>query len=425
MRDSDDLPRTTHLFFLLLALMCILFIVWGHQGRLDIVSLATGEVVPTGKIKHVQHFEGGIIRAIKVAEGQAVSVGQPLMALEQLRSGASLEEINARVESLTLDAARFEALRQDLDQPVIPQNMEQTHPDLVREALELFYAGKKSFESKCSKLKTIISQREQRIKSIQAQLANKLERLPLLEEELALSEDLLKDNLTTRIKHLGILNRKKEIQGLILKDKSALKESRHALNETKEKLNEAVHLFREETAEKLKQTHQELKEFSARLKKYKDSLDRTIIRSPINGVVKRLHRVTRGGVIQPGDTLVDIVPSQERLIIEAHLNISDIGYIRTGQDVQLRLPDKDAGKFKKLAGKVTTISPDSFTDNRGRTFYVVLIQSDKNYFEAGTEKYRLYPGMILMAYIHIGQRSVLAYLLDPFVNTLSFSLQER
>ncbi len=424
--EKIAVKRVTHLFFLLLLLMCAAFVLWAYKGTLDIVSVADGEVIPSGRIKHIQHFEGGIISNIKVTEGEEVKAGQPLVELEQLRTGASFEEMQMQIDSLKVDVLRYEAQMLEKDKILFPPELEKKLPLLVKEANELFKTQKRSQQSTLNKLQTIIQQRQQRIISIQSQLSNKLERLPLLEEELALSEDLLKDNLTTRFKHIQIMRQTKEIQGKIESDRSALKEARHALKETQEKLQENIYILKEETSEKLKESTQKLKAFSVRLKKFEDSFERTIIRSPINGVVKKLYRVTTGGVVKPGDTLADIVPSEEKLIIEAHLDISDIGYIKRNQPVFLQLPSRDARKFKKLDGKVINISPDTFTDPRGRTFYTVRIESDKSYFETRDhEKYRLYPGMVLLAYIHIGQRTLLEYLVDPFVNTLSFSLQER
>jgi len=425
MNQETRIRRSTHLFLLLLILMCVAFFYWAFWFKLDIVSMADGEVVPSGKIKQVQHLEGGIIREIKVREGDEVSAGQALMILEQIRSDASLEEMAMRIDSLTVDIFRLKAQIQNDDQILFPDEIRQQLPQLVTEANALFNAHKNSIQSTVNKLKTVIRQREQHIRTIQSQLKNKLDRLPLLEEEEALSEDLLKDNLTTRIKHIEVMRRKKEIEGSILNDRSSLKEAWHALKETQEKLNETIHQIREENTEELKQAQQDLKEFSIRVKKFQDTLERTVIRSPINGVLKKLYKVTRGGVVKPGDTLADIVPSEGRLIIEAHLDIADIGYIRRGQKVLLQLPSKDARKFQKLKGEVMIISPDTFTDQTGRTFYNVLIESEQNFFQADDQTYKLYPGMILMTYIHIGKRTVLEYLLDPYINTLSFSLQEK
>jgi membrane fusion protein, adhesin transport system len=419
------LSRLSQLLFVLVVLMFAGFVFWAYHGELDIVSVADGQVIPTGKIRHIQHFEGGIIQQINVREGDEVTAGQPLVELEQIRSGASLEEIQMRINALTIDIIRYTAMINDQPELTFSPDIEQSHPGLVKEARNLFSAHKDSVQSKIEKLNNIVDQKKQRIKTIASDLKNKQQRLPLLEEQLALSEELLKDNLTTRYKHLEIMRHAKEIEGGIQNNMSALIEAGHALKETQANLKEVVYSFKEDATEQLKKATQELNEFTVRMKKFEDTLHKTVIRSPINGVVKKLYLVTIGGVIKPGDTIAAIVPTEERLIIEAHLPISDIGYVQKNQAVFLQLPTADARKYGNLPGKVINISPDTFTDQNRRTFYNILIESEHNHFQSGDQKHKLYPGMKLIAFIHIGNRTVLEYILDPLTNTLSFSMQER
>jgi membrane fusion protein, adhesin transport system len=423
--EEGGLSRVTHLFFLLITLMCISFIYWAYHGELDIVSVADGQVVPTGKVKHIQHLEGGIIQKININEGDEVKKGQPLIELEQLRSGSSLEEIQVRIDSLIVDVIRMKTLIDDQKKIVFPAIIVKKHPKLIQESKDLFYAHKNSLQNKIKKLNKVVDQKKQHVKTIQSRIENKQQLLPLLEEQLALSGELLADNLTTRYKHLEIMRKTKEIEGDIKNDMSSLIEASHELEETQADIKEVKSSFKEITMEKLKKANQELNEFSIRLKKFEDSLKRTVIRSPINGVIKKLYLVTKGGVLKPGDTIADIVPSDERLIVEAHLSISDIGYVQKDQKVFLQLPTSDARKYDKLPGKIINISPDTFSDKNGRTFYNVLVESERNYFQSGDQKYKLYPGMVLLAYIHINKRTVLEYLVDPLMNTLSFSMQER
>lgn len=422
---DHKLTRVTHLFFLLLALMCVSFIYWAYHGELDIVSVADGQVVPSGKIKHIQHLEGGIIKKINIQEGDEVIKGQPLIELEQIMSGASLDEIQMRIDALYVDIIRYSALLNDKKVIDFPTDIKKKYPRLVKDAKSLFKAHKNSVQSKITTLTKITDQKSQRIKSIEIRLQNKKLLLPLLEEQLTLSQELLDENLTTRYKHLDIMRKTREIEGGIKNDLSALIEANHAFEETRANLRETVFSFKEKTTEKLKDAKQEITEFSVRLKKFEDSLQRTIIRSPINGIIKKVYLVTKGGVIKPGDIIADIVPSEKRLIIEAHLPISDIGYVRKDQAAMLQLPTADSRKYNKLHGRIINISPDTFTDQNGRTFYNILIESEKNYFLSGDQKYKLYPGMVLLAYIHISKRTVLEYIIDPFMNTLSFSMQER
>jgi adhesin transport system membrane fusion protein len=247
----------------------------------------------------------------------------------------------------------------------------------------------------------------------------------LLQEQIELSQELLQENLTTKYKHLELERQATRIKGEIDEALSALKEAGSSLFEAKEKLEEFKLSFKKGAIQDLKETNQKLKEYSERLIKYQDRLHRTVVCSPVDGVVKKMYPATKGGVIKPGDAISDIVPSGDSLIVEAHLPVSDIGYVHSGQKGFVKLPSRDARKFDKLKAKVVSISPDTFTNEHGRTFYNVHLQTEKNYFSCQNQKYRLYPGMLLLAYIHIGKRTVLEYLLDPFLNTFSFSLQER
>ena len=207
--------------------------------------------------------------------------------------------------------------------------------------------------------------------------------------------------------------------------KSALKKARAALKEAEERLKRIEHFFLEETGEELKKARQELQELSQRFKKFTDSLKRTTDRSPVEGIVKTLYVVTVKGVIKPGMTILDIVPATDRLVIEAHLPIGDIGYVQPGQKAIVKLASRDARRFGSLDGEVVHVSPDAYTSPQGGAFYTVRVETEKDYFESDNLKYKLYPGVTVLAYIHTGKRTVMEYLLDPFLNTLGHSLQER
>ncbi len=417
--------RLTRVFFLFFALMLAGFIVWAWYGRLDIVSVADGEVIPSGKIKQIQHLEGGIIRRIMVQEGDAVTPGQSLVVLEKTRSGASVEELYVTLHALEVDIIRLQAEVEGRDELQFPPQAALKDPELVAEARALFATRKMRFQSELQSLQEKKQQCRQRIQEIELRLQSNKRELSLLNQQIALSDELLQDNLTTKYKHLELLQRAQKIEGRIQEDGASLQRARSALKEAVQDLNKERFAFKETASEKLKECKQEHKALTERLKKFADSLQRTVIRSPVEGVVKSLFLSTEGGVIKSGQTIAEIVPSEDKLIIEAHLPIQDIGYVRAGQNAVLQLASRDARKFDKLEGQVLSVSPDTITDSQGRTFYKVMLETGQDYFEARGEKYRLYPGMVVMAYIHVGTRSVLDYLLDPFLNTLSFSLQER
>lgn len=417
--------RAARSFLWLCVAGAVVFVLWAAIFRLDIVSMAQGEVIPSTKVKSVQHLEGGIIREILAREGDAVKQGQPLVILEETSTGASVEEIAIRTTSLTAEVARLDAQARMLDAPVFPEGFATAHPQLARQATTLFEASRQRLESELAEQRENIIQREQDVKEIRARLRNNRQSLTLVREQVALSEELLRDNLTTRYKHLAYLREQSELVSRIEQDRAALPRAQSSLAEARERLVRLERAYREEAQEDLRKARQELEEFSQRLKKFRDSLRRTVIRSPVEGVVKTLHVVTRGGVVRPGMTLVDIVPSSDRLVVEAHLPISDIGYVQEGQSAIVRLASADAARFGKLDGRVVHVSPDTFTTPEGQTFYSVRIETEGDGFSHGDFQYRLIPGMLVMAYIHTGQRTVLEYLTDPFLGAMGQAMQER
>ncbi len=148
-------------------------------------------------------------------------------------------------------------------------------------------------------------------------------------------------------------------------------------------------------------------------------------RSPVEGIVKSLYVVTLGGVVQPGQTVADIVPFEDRLIIEARLSIADIGHVRVGQRAAVRLAGRESAIFGKLPGIVTHVAPDVTRSADGRGFYLVRVETEQDHFRGGELLYQLFPGMAMLVHIHTGTRTVIQYLLEPFTARFTGALQER
>ena len=166
-------------------------------------------------------------------------------------------------------------------------------------------------------------------------------------------------------------------------------------------------------------------EFTPRLAKFEDSLKRTVLRSPVDGVVKTLHVVTVGGVFETGDVVLDIVPGGDRLIIEARPTTQDTGFVRAGQEATVRLTATDATRFDSLTGEVVAVSPDTLTAEDGSPFYRVRIATKRDHFLRGTVRYDLFPGMEVSTSIHTGERMVLECMLNPFLSARCEALKER
>lgn len=424
--DRKSVPlRSSHLLFLVMALFFVLFIIWASVGRLDIVSMAQGQVIPSTRVRTVQHLEGGIVREILINEGQVVSAGQPLIVLEQVVSDTFFEEVQSRIISLRLDLVRLEALSENKEEPDFPKDLRENHSQLVERSRSHFLALKDAHLSNMFSQQELIRQREHQVREIITRRENARENLELLQEQIALSRELLEENLTTRYKHLSYLREESALKSRIEEDGAALEAARAALSEARANLNKIRTAHHKDIENQLKKSRQDLEEIQQRQRRHADSLERTVLRAPVDGVVKTLYVTTVGGVVRSGMDVVEIVPAGDKLVIEAMLPVGDIGYVHENQEATVRLASRESIIFGKLQGKVVHVAPDTTVTQEGSAYYAVRIETEKDRFENNHMEYRLYPGMIMQVAIHTGSRTVLQYVLDPLMGTMSGVLQER
>ncbi len=422
---SGEVKAASHFFLFLCIAMCLGFLAWACFFQLDIVSQAEGEVIPSSRVRPVQHLEGGIIRKINVREGESVAKGQELIVLEATASDSTVDELEVRVTSLRVNIARLEAEDKGLDAPGYPQDIYEKFPALIERSLKLFQTRKARVESDLTSEQEKIKQREQDIRQITSRQRNSRNSLKLLREQIEISAGLLEDGLTSRYKHLGFLKEESKLKSSIEEDSAKLAKARSALAQAKADIGEIRNSYLASVREDLQESRREFDELSQRLRKFEDNLNRTIIRSPVDGVIKTLYVVSTGEVVKSGMTIMDIVPAGDKLVIEARLPISDIGYVKDGQKAVVKLASGDAARFGNIDGKVVNISPDADSTERGLTFYRVRIETEKDFFEHDGNYYRLFPGIRVIAGIHIGTRSVMEYLLEPFMGSMSYAMRER
>jgi adhesin transport system membrane fusion protein len=423
--DDEPADPGTHLFFALCAGLVLAFAGWAAVGELDVVSTATGEVIPSSQVKSVQHLEGGIVREILVREGDHVEVDQPLVVLSATQSDADVKELEVRITSLKADAARLAAEAEGRPEPAFSPDLKQDHPELVSRATELFKARRSRNENDLAEQRQQVAQHELYIREISTRMRNYANRLKLLKEQIAISEELLKDELTNRMLHLNLLKEASDLEGKIAEDTSALQRQEAAFKAARIKLGTIRDTYQQDVRAELEKTRRDLGEYSNRMQKFQDSLRRTVLRSPVAGVVKSLYVVTVGGVVKAGDTVIDVVPEGDRLVVEAKLPTQEIGYVEPGQTAVVQLASSDAVRYGQIEGKVVHVSPDAIETKAGGRFYRVRIETERDHFERAGQRYRLYPGVVVMCSIVTGQRTVLEYILDPFLGSATTAMRER
>ena len=320
---------------------------------------------------------------------------------------------------------RLEGELSDADELKFDKDLEENHLNIVESAKEMFKANRRHIDNLVSAQKQSYEQRKEEIRQIQARIKKNKENLILLREQIAISEDLLQSNLTNKMLHLNFLKEESELNGQLNEDEAALKKVRAAAMEAEIRISTIEDNYVSETRQEFGEKISFLEELRQREKKLRDNLKRTVLRAPVKGIVKTLYHSTVAGVVKPGDVVVELVPEDDYLVVEAQFPIHEIVYIKTGQLAKIRLHNPDAFSFGQIQGKVKSISPDSITKEDGIPFYKVMVELDQDFFTHKEKKYNLIPGIQVSCGILTGKRRVFEYLLDPFLSSLDYAFHER
>ena len=391
--------KNTKILFIVFSLFAFTLSLWMFLFNIDIISNAEGQVIPAGEVKTIQHLEGGIIDQILIQESDVVKKDDPLVVLAATASEVDVDEAQVQIDAKIIESIRLEAEINDFGVPIFSDELVNNRPDLVNKSLELFISRKEKLEGA--------------IKEVTAAVVQHQTAIDILLKQTQMSEQLLQEGIITEFSHLNLL-----------KELNAAKGALEVAMEEKDNLTKK---FIEEARNDRQIAQREISELNETMKALKDNLDRTVITAPVDGVVKNLFFVTIGGVIRPGEAILDIVPTKDNLIVEARLQESDIGFVKPGQSAVVKLSSADAVNFGQIEGIVQRISPDTEQDENDNriVFYNIFVELDQNYFESKEKTYYLVPGVKVTASIQIGERTLANYLLSPFIGSLGQSFQER
>ena len=401
-------------FRILVFLFSILCIILINLKLIEVLSLADGQVIPQGRIKYVQHLEGGIVDEILVKEGEAVQINQPLVVLSKEKASSDFEEIDTRLKSIDLAIYRIQSEKDSLKKIIIP-----------REKLNFFDKNLIKFENEVltSNIKSITNERKGKkstIKKAETNLKNLNKRLKIVKEQEEISEKLLKAEATNRLRHLELLRELSDVEAKIDEQKSIIYFSKNELEKVNFEYNKNLN-------NELSGLNKEKAELKKRIGKYSDSLKRTVLKSPVSGVIKLISVNSKGAIVAPGVTVAEIVPEDEKLIIEAKLPLSEIGYISVGLDAKIKLNTPEGSRFRPLSGKVTFVGADKVSNSNAENedYYLVKIETNEKSFMKQNESFKLYSGVPVMIGIITGKRSFVEYFVSPFKSKFSFALSER
>ncbi|MEZ5935210.1 MAG: HlyD family type I secretion periplasmic adaptor subunit [Alphaproteobacteria bacterium] len=399
-------------------------VAWSARADLEEIVTATGIVVPQSQVKVIQHLEGGIITAIHVQEGESVKAGQPLIQLDLASGGANAEELWIRVDALAIKRARLLAQR-DGTPLNLPEEPSQRQAHIAAAEIATFDNRKRQFDIDNEVIQKQIRQREHEIAVIDARRTSVKKRLGLASEQHAMIKKLYQGGTTTKMRFLDIEREVETIHGELLSLDAERNRAEEALLEAREREQQERSHFQSHASAELAQVELELGRQRELLAEARVQQQRSEIVSPIDGVVKRSRFNTIGGIVRPGDSIMEIVPSEDVLVVEARLSPADVGHVAVGQPVLVKISTFDYLRYGGLEGEVRHIAADSSADQSGQQYFKMVVQTSKNELAIGDQSYPIKPGMEALVDVRIGARSVLSYLVKPVLKLRHEAFRER
>lgn len=421
----DDSPRVVRITLWAILGFFIIMIAWAALAEIDEVTRGDGKAIPSSRLQKIQNLEGGIVAEVFVHEGEVVNAGAPLLRLDDTRFRSNAGESEADRLALEARIQRLTAQVEGKDTLTLSPTIMTKSPDIANGELALFASVNKRIQSELSGLNEQLVQKKQELLDYQAKAEQYRRSLSLLQQEISMSEPLVAKGAISKVEVLRLRRSEVDTRGQLESVTLAVPRAQAALKEIESKMGEARGRYRSEALSQLNEARTDLSKTEASGKAIEDRVNRTLVTSPVRGIVQQLMVNTIGGVIQPGNDLVEIVPLDDTLLIEAKIRPQDIAFLRPGQEAIVKFTAYDYTIYGGMKGKLEQISPDTVTDKDGKSFYVIRLRTDKNHLGSDDKPLIIIPGMVASVDIITGKKTILAYLLKPILRARAEAFRER
>ncbi len=428
----DKPKKNVDLIFFLLMFLIIGLIAWAMVAEVDELTRGEGKVIPSNKIQKVQNLDGGIISEILIKSGEHVESGQALMKIDTTRFEASLDEVKDERLALLAKKARLNTQLSYNPRKKMPTI---DFPKEVRGQKQIINVEKKVFKNNIdehrSSLKILELQFEQKVqekREILSKIFQLKKSLELASRQLTTIEKMVRSGSKSRVELLNMQKEVNQLEGDLKASQLALSRSELSISEAENKIIEKVKTFRSESYKEMQEVDILLNKIESRLVSESDKLEKTTIRSPVNGIIKQININTIGGVVKSGIDLIEIVPDSDILLVEAKIDPKDIAFISPAQKAIVKFTAYDFTVYGGLDGKIIEISADSIKDTEskdGKNYYQIIVQTDKSYLERDGEKLPIIPGMVASVDIVTGKKTIMDFFLKPIIKIKKGSLHER
>lgn len=400
------------------------FIIWASLAEIDEITRGDGDVIPYGQNQIIQNLEGGIVDSILVNEGEIVKVDQIILKINNAKSTSTsrtnemkFQELEAKQLRLYAEANGLEFGELKTDDPKLLIQIELNR--------KFYNSNKLEFTAKDNALVEQIAQRKQEYKEAEARIRSLSKSLEFVTEEIAMTAPMVREGVKSKVDFLKLKREANGIENDIQSAQLSLPRLQSAIEEHINKREESKQLFINTAKGELNDVTAEIQRLKMQQVALSDQVDRTMVKSPVEGIIQKLFVHTVGGVIKPGDDLVEIVPTNKKLYLEIKIKPSDIAFIHPGAEAKIKISAYDYAIHGGLLGKVVSISPDTITDNKENTFYLIHVETEKNYLGSPEHPLNIIPGMTASVDIVTGKKTVMQYILKPILKSKQYVFSER
>ena len=399
-------------------------LMWASFAEIDEITRGDGKAIPYGQNQVIQNLEGGIVDSILVREGQYVKTGQIILKINNAKSISSSRTNEMKYQELEAKRLRLFAEANSLAFKSKKTNDLQLKRQ-IELARKLYNSNKLEIIAQDNAIVQQIEQRKQEYKEAQARIQSLKKSLEFVTEEIAMTAPMVQEGVKSKVDFLKLKREANGIENDIEASSLSLPRLESAIEEYRQKRVETKQLTINKAKKELNEVTAEISRLQTQQIAFSDQVSRTMVKSPVDGIVQKLFVHTVGGVIKPGADLVEIVPTNKKLFLEIKIKPSDIAFIHPGAEAKVKISAYDYAIHGGLVGKVVNISPDTVTDKKENTFYLIHIETDKNYLGSKEHPLNIIPGMTASVDIVTGQKTVMQYILKPILKSKQYVFSER
>ena len=396
-------------------------VMWAAVSRVDEVTRGEGKVIPSRQLQILQSLDGGVVEEILVREGDIVEANQILLRIDPTRFTSSVRENRVQYTALVAKAARLRALSEGGEFSVPPE-VEKEDPKTIEEERRLFESRRSEHETSLAIARQQLSQRQQELVELRAKYEQAAKAFDLSAKELSVTKPLIASGAVSEVEILRLERDVGRFRGERDMASAQISRIQAAITEANRKIEEVGLAFRNEAGKELAETTAKLNSLAEGSIGLSDKVTRAVLRAPVRGTVKRLLINTVGGVVQPGKDVVEVVPLEDNLLLEARVQPRDIAFLRPGQKAMVKFTAYDFSIYGGLEGKLEHIGADSVVDEKGNAFYIVRVRTNQ---PSLGNNLPVIPGMVAEVDIVTGEKSVLTYLLKPVLRASARAFTER